>query len=245
MSDTKDDSSQAMPESLVAQLSELIRQDIVSGEVKAGDRLPSEAELVRRHAVSRTVVREAISALRSDGLVEARKGSGVYALDHTLARQGTSLSGLSFGRITGVIEILEVRSAFEVRAASLAAERRSTAQIEKILAEHKKVTTLFRDGKPTREADFQFHYAIAEASQNSLFPQILQLIRPGMVPRTELGKTAAGPAYDQNPALPEEHRKIVEAIIDQDPQAAEKAMGDHLEGNLRRYRAVLRESMAI
>ncbi|MDF0601710.1 FadR/GntR family transcriptional regulator [Psychromarinibacter sp. C21-152] len=245
MSDSVNQNSKPLRESLVAQLSELIRQDIVSGVVKPGDRLPSEAELVRKHSVSRTVVREAISALRSDGLVEARRGSGVYALDHTLARQAASLAGLNSGRIAGVIEILEVRSAFEMRAASLAAERRSTAQIEKILAEHKKVSTLFREGAPTREADFQFHYAIAEASQNSLFPQILQLIRPGMVPRTELGKSTAGPAYAQNPALPEEHRRIVEAIMDQDPEAAEKAMADHLEGNLRRYRAVLRESMEV
>ncbi len=230
-------------ESLSARLSELLRERIVSGAVKPGDKLPSEAELTRVHSVSRTVVREAMAALRIEGLVEARRGSGVYALDRGPVSDGQSLTGLTTGRITGVIELLEIRGAVEVRAAGLAAMRRSNANIDTILDANNVVAEFYRKNEPTREADYRFHYAIAEATQNTFFPQFLNLIRTGMVPRQDLGKSLAGHVYTRNPALLQEHRQIVEAIIYQDAAAAETAMEQHLEGNLARYRALLRDTI--
>lgn len=230
---------------LVSQISERLRNDIQSGVFKPGDRLPSEAALSREHSVSRTVVREAIADLRSDGLVETRKGAGAFALDPKESRKNQPFSDLDPARVSGVIELLEIRSAFEIRSAALAAARRSPTQLETILKAHDAVATCVKQGENTREVDFDFHVAIAQATQNSRFPEFLMLIRDGIIPRAELGKSAGGGIQvTKNPYLVQEHGAIVAAIMDGDPTAAEAAMRLHLDGSLRRYREILRSSMA-
>lgn len=230
------------PRTRVTVIADALRASILSGEVAPGDRLPSEAELTRTYSVSRTVVREAFAQLRTEGLVEARKGSGVYALDPAQTQQ-RPFADLDTERLSGVIELFELRSAFEIRAAGLAAMRRSGAQIEKIVRAQEELAKCFETGASTREADFAFHVAIAEASQNKRFAEFLTLIRPGLVPRVEL-EAGDGPprAYIPNPDLVNEHNRIIDAIIQGDPDAAESAMKAHLEGGLDRYRALLRKS---
>ena len=230
---------------LVSQISERLRNDILSGTFQPGDRLPSEAALSREHSVSRTVVREAIADLRSEGLVETKKGAGAFALDPKASRKNHPFSDLDPARVSGVIELLEIRSAFEIRSAALAAARRSPAQLEAILAAHDAVRQCVERGENTREVDFDFHVAIAQATQNSRFPEFLMLIRDGIIPRAELGKSAAGQfQVVKNPYLVQEHGAIVAAIINGDAEAAEKEMKTHLDGSLRRYREILQSTMA-
>lgn len=219
-----------------------LRHAIEIGQFRPGDRLPSESALTQQHGVSRTVVREAIALLRSDRLAEARKGSGVFVLDPGQARRPQPFADLDMERLSGVIELFELRSAFEIRAAALAATRRSAAQVEEIIEANEGLAKKFNAGLSTREADFAFHNAIAHASQNRRFPEFLALIRPGIVSRVELeaGETHPPRQYVPNRDLVAEHGRIVEAIIDSDPEAAEQAMKAHLEGSLARYRALLR-----
>ena len=99
----------------------------------------------------------------------------------------------------------------------------------------------FENGGDTREADFSFHYEIAQATQNKRFPEFLALIRTGIVPRVELERHDGAPrAYRPNPDIVAEHARIVEAIVDGDQDLAEAAMKAHLEGSLARYRKLLR-----
>lgn len=225
-------------------IAETLRRKIEQGHFRPGDRLPSESELTLTHSVSRTAVREALALLRSDGLVEARKGSGVFALDPAEARHSGPFADLDIERLSGVIELFELRSAFEIRAASLAALRRSAEQIDEILRANDVVSTELKAGKSTREADFAFHYAVAQASQNRRFPEFLTLIRPGIVPRAELeqGRSGVRRPYTPNPDIVLEHARIADAIIDGDPDRAEAAMKQHLEDSLSRYRALLHTS---
>lgn len=224
----------------VSVIADDLRRGIESGSFAPGARLPSESDLTRRHSVSRTVVREAFAQLRSEGLVETRKGSGVYALDPAKARQ-RPFQDLDTERLSGVIELFELRSAFEIRAAGLAAVRRSGAQIDRIMRANEELSHCFDIGTSTREADFAFHYAIAEASQNKRFPELLTLIRPGLVPRVELEARNGPPrAYVPNVDLVAEHERIIDAILTGDAQAAEAAMRAHLDGSLERYRDLLR-----
>lgn len=231
------------PRTLVSQVSEALRKEIESGAFQPGERLPSEAALTQVHLVSRTVIREAIAILRSDGLVETRKGAGVFALDPAERRRGEPFSELNTGRISEAIELLEMRSAFEIRSASLAAVRRSNAQLDAIVRTHEAVGDCIAKGEPTREADFRFHFAIAEATQNTRFPQFLTLIRDGIMPRAELTETAGQHKAVPNPYLQQEHGAIVGAIMDGDGAGAERAMTLHLDGTLRRYREILRASL--
>ncbi|MBN8188239.1 FadR family transcriptional regulator [Salipiger thiooxidans] len=93
----------------------------------------------------------------------------------------------------------------------------------------------------TNRADFAFHYAITNAPQNKNFPEFLSLIRLGLVPRVEF-EAHSGPqrAYVPNPDLVKEHDRITDAILLEDPDAAEQAMKTHLEGSLGHYRVLLR-----
>jgi DNA-binding FadR family transcriptional regulator len=227
-------------QSLASRISSALRHDLISGVFRPGDRLPSESTLTREYSVSRTVVREAIAILRADGLVEARKGAGVFALEMRREPE-RPFNDLATQRISSVIELLELRTVFEVESAALAALRRSAAQIEEILDAHRIVRQCLEDGAPTRDADFNLHFAIAEATQNRRFPEFLQLIRTGIIPRGDLqGEAPGSRPKDYNLHLQEEHGLIVDAIIEGDADAARSHMKAHLRGSLERYKALLR-----
>ena len=226
-------------ESLVSRISTDLRRDIEAGKFAPGSRLPSENELTREYSVSRAVVREAIAILRAGGLVEARKGAGVFALEVNTKAQ--PFHNLDPDRVSSVIELLEIRTVFEVESAALAASRRSATQIEAILEAHNHVRECLLQGAPTRDADFALHLAIADATQNRRFVEFLQLIRTGIIPRGELQGAAPGARpKDYNLNLQEEHGRIVDAIIEGDAESAREHMRTHLRGSLERYKALLR-----
>lgn len=226
--------------SLAAKISADLRRDLTGGVFQPGDRLPSESALTRQYSVSRTVVREAIAILRADGLVQARKGAGIFALQ-MLQDKKQPFTDLAPERISSVIELLELRTVFEVESAGLAAARRSAAQIEAILDAHHRIGECLAAGGPTRDADFELHLAIAEATQNRRFPEFLQLIRSGIIPRGELQGSAPGSRpKDYNLHLQEEHGLIVDAIIEGSVETARERMRAHLRGSLDRYKVLLR-----
>ncbi|GHC72044.1 FadR/GntR family transcriptional regulator [Limoniibacter endophyticus] len=228
---------------LVTRVSELLRQSIQAGDFKPGEKLPSEAKLTQAHGVSRTVVREAIAALRSEGLVEARQGAGVFVLE---APQPEILpfQNLDYERISSVIELLELRTAVEVEAAALAALRRSPQQEERIIEAHREVMRRLENGGPTSDADFALHLAIADAANNPRFREFLSMIGSGVIPRAALqaGQDASSGNYIAK--LHEEHSEIIDAISLGDEEAARTAMRKHLKGSQARYRAVLRRSQS-
>ena len=230
--------------SLAAKISSALRRDLTEGVFRPGDRLPSESALTREYSVSRTVVREAIAILRADGLVEARKGAGVFAVEAKAAKE-LPFNDLAVGRISSIIELLELRTVFEIESAGLAASRRSAVQVEEIVDAHRRVGDCLAAGLPTRDADFEFHLAIAQATQNRRFPEFLQLIRSGIIPRGELQGAAPGSRpKDYNLHLQEEHGKIVDAIIEGDADAARQYMASHLRGSLERCKVLLRSRAA-
>ncbi|MBW6422853.1 FadR family transcriptional regulator [Rhizobium sp. XQZ8] len=229
---------------LVSQLGDALRQAIIAGQFPPGSRLPSEAQLTETHGVSRTVVREAIAALRADRLVEARQGAGVFVLEPPAASQGTmlSLSNIDLARVSSMVELLELRTAVEVEAAGLAALRRSPAQEEVILDRHYAIRACLEASLPTSEADFALHLAIAEATNNPRFREFLTMIGRSLIPRAALRSDDS--ENDQSAyisLLDEEHNAIVVAISEGDEEGAREAMRRHLRGSQLRYRTLLRE----
>ena len=171
---------------MVGMVSEDLRRHIVSGFLKLGERLPSEAELTKQYGVSRTVIREAVAALRYDNLVEARQGSGVF-VRNSQSSIPSALLPTDFARISSIIEMLELRTAVEMEAASLAAVRRSPAQEEAIIERCDDIDRLIAEGKPTPEADVAFHLTIADATNNPRFREFLELLGRNVIPRAQLG----------------------------------------------------------
>lgn len=227
-------------DSLAQRVSENLRRDIIEGGMLAGDRLPSEAKLTEQFGVSRTVVREAIASLRADGLVEARQGAGLF-VRHGQPQGVTPFQTIDTERISSMIEVLELRTAIELEAAALAASRRSPAQEETIYERHNELGQRIASGEPTAEADFNFHLAIADATNNPRFREVLEMLGRAIIPRTSLqsdaGERTSAVYLEQ---IHDEHRQIADAISARDEQGARDALRTHLRGSQERYRSLLR-----
>ena len=225
---------------LVQHVRDALRDQIEQGGFAPGTRLPSEAQMTRDFDVSRTVIREAVASLRADGLVEARQGAGVFVLNPPTP-VSAPFQNIDFVRISSMIEVLELRTAVEVEAAALAAQRRSPAQEEKLMDCLADIARVSRTGDATMQADFALHLAIADAANNPRFGEFLSMLGPSLIPRSALTDTPSEPspqAYLDKIAA--EHDAIVGAIIDGNEDAARAAMRTHLKGSQTRYRALLR-----
>ncbi len=223
---------------LTAQVSDALRQAILSGDYAPGDKLPSEAQLTEMHGVSRTVVREAVAALRSDHLVEARKGAGVFVLARRdNASTPTMLDKI---RLASDLEILEIRTPIEVEAAGLAAVRRSPSQEEVIWDRHAAVMACIEAGASIRAADLALHLAIADATHNPLFREFLEQRGAAAIPQSKPVAEDQREADAYRRLIYQEHEAIVLAISNGDKDAARQAMLNHLEGSQIRYRELLR-----
>ncbi|MBU2961387.1 FadR family transcriptional regulator [Citreicella sp. C3M06] len=229
---------------LVEKVRKTLHKQILSGSYPPGARLPSEAQLTRDFGVSRTVIREAVASLRSDGLVEPRQGAGVFALTPPTPVD-LPFQNIDFVRISSMIELLELRTAVECEAAALAAQRRSPAQEERIISALHEVARAAAAGEPTVEADFALHLAIAEATNNPRFGDFLSMLGSNLIPRKALSDATPDPAPKEYLELIcNEHQIIVNAILDGDEDAAHAAMRQHLKSSQARYRAILRAGSA-
>lgn len=224
--------------SLVEMLRDRLHADITSGRYAPGDRLPSEAQLTAEHGVSRTVVREAVAALRADGLVDPQRGAGVFVIEPKVDPVA-AFRDVDTDRLSTMIELLELRTAVEVEAAGLAAQRRAPAQEEKIVSALKQIG---QSGEVSADADFSLHLAIADATNNPRFSQFLQMLGAQVIPRQALENSNRKVPKEYQDLLQQEHEAIVSAILDGDEQRARDAMRQHLKGSQTRYRALLREA---
>ena len=219
-------------ERLADQLYGQILQQIVAGTLKEGARLPSEQELCRAFGASRPTVREALARLQADGLVASRQGSGRVVL----RRPPDRLTSLAEGAdVAGMLRCLEVRIGLEGQAAGLAARRRGAADLDRIAAALRALQARFADGAAPAAADFAFHLAVAEASGNALFPEMLRTL--GGTIRETMGValriTQAG-SQERARRVLDEHAAIAEAIARGDAEAADLAMRYHLHRSRQR-----------
>ncbi len=214
------------PERLYEQIVNQIEQRIVAGDLKTGDQLPSENELAKQFAVSRTAVREAIKALHEKRLVEVRPGRGTFITNGMPDAMRHSLGLLmKFGSVNGFSHLVEVREILEPEIAALAATRITDEHIVSMREAVESMDTALDDVDAFVEADLDFHLALAEATQNPIIPllvdSIIDLLRKQ---RRRIGVVSGGLQRGQF-----HHKKILDAVIRRDPQAARQAMQDHLE----------------
>ncbi len=211
-------------ERLYEQIVDQIERRILAGDLKIGDQLPAERELAEQFAVSRTAVREAIKALREKGLVEIRLGRGTFVTSGAAGAVRRSL-GLLLKTENGFVNLEEVREILEPEIAALAATRISEEYITAMTEAVETMDTALDNVEIFVEADLDFHLALAEATQNPIIPSlmdsIIDLLREQ---RKRTGNVEGGLARGQY-----HHKKILEAVIQRDPQAARKAMQDHLQ----------------
>ncbi|MBB5694141.1 FadR/GntR family transcriptional regulator [Muricoccus pecuniae] len=216
----------ARKEKLGDQLYGRILEEIVSGTYGEGDKLPSESQICRAFGVSRPTVREALMRLHADGLVATRQGSGTFVQKRPSGHL-TRLAKVS--DIAGILRCMEVRMALEGRAAALAAERRGGAELQRIEAALAALRTSLEAGAVPVGADHEFHRAVAAASGNALFAEMLEMLEETIHQSmtVALGITHAG-SKERARRVVEEHEAIAEAIRRGDAEGAGLAMNYHL-----------------
>jgi DNA-binding FadR family transcriptional regulator len=222
--------------SLAAEIVARISGEIESGRLVAGSKLPTEQEMAAAMGVSRTVVREAVAALKAEGLVITRQGLGAYVAAQTSRPFRIEMpDGVS---IEDVINIMELRAAIEVEAAALAADRASRAQLQALSGHLEAIDAAIEKGEGAIAEDFALHQAIAAASGNPQFAGFLNFLGQHVIPRQSVRVAQQSP-QDQRAYLETiqaEHRRIVEALQRRDAAEARAAMRAHLDKALGRYR---------
>lgn len=215
---------------------ERIRADIASGRLAPGARLPTEQEMISAFGVSRTVVREAVAALRAEGLVSTRQGVGAFVAEASRPRPFSVNPG-GLGSIEEVLGLMELRSAVETEAAGLAAERATRRQVKTLEAALKTIDAALARGEIAVEEDFAFHRAVAEATGNTYFPRFLEFLGRYIIPRQSV-RAATPDSKAYLAAIQEEHRAIVAAIAAHSLADAQAAMRSHLANGRQRYAAL-------
>lgn len=220
--------------SLSDQVAEAIAAEIRSGALAAGDKLPTEAVLVLQFAVSRTVVREAVSQLKSLGLVDSRQGSGVYVKEPGFSPLHFDVSAALSQQ--AVVQMVEVRRALETEVAGLAAERGSAAQVAHIRQALANLDAAVQQGVDGVAEDVQFHRAIAEAANNPFLIATLDYLSQFLVGATRVTRANEARHEDFAQQVGHEHGAILQAIEARDALAARQAAGLHMENAVARIR---------
>lgn len=212
--------------------------ELIRGEdFPPGTRLPSEMSMGKRFGVSRTVIREAISRLKSEGLVESRQGSGVFVREGNVDSP-FRIAPASADSIQSVLHVVELRLSLEGEIAAFAAKRRTSAQLKAIRQALKQIETDESEGKDGVDADIAFHRSIADATGNPQFPALIEFLFHFLRKATATTRSYEATKKSLSREVKEEHLAIVEAISRQDPEAARAAARRHMEGATRRLRNV-------
>jgi len=229
------------PQRLTAELVGRLTADIVSGKLPPGSRLPTEQEMIAAMGVSRTVIREAVAALRADRLVVTRQGVGAFVADKV--RRPFRVDFDENSPLREVLNVMELRTGVEVEAAGLAAARASSAQTKKIAERYAAIGSAIDKGDIAVDQDFAFHCAIADATGNPQFRQFLEYLGTFIIPRrTVWGSSAPATNRAHLDLFQREHEQILRAIEKRSPEEARAAMQKHLVNSRERYQKIVADS---
>ncbi len=202
-----------------------IRELIISGSIKPGEKLPPERKLAEHFGVSRSQVREAINKLQVYGIVRVQPQSGTFIVGiGIVAIEGLITDMLKLDK-SDFKSLVDTRLLLEKEATRLAAIHRTESDVQDL----KKALNCYEEklmqGKGAIKEDLIFHIKIAEASQNSVLKTLMTIITPDIVKSFIKLKVCN---ESNNRKTIEEHRFILEMIAKKEPEGAERAMAQHL-----------------
>lgn len=210
---------------LVERIADSVRDYIETEQLESGDRLPSEADMLALHGVSRSVLREAINRLNQIGLVEVRRGKGMF-----VGSRDAIASCLQFARTTlsisprEMVQFGELRCALECWAVRRAADLATGEQIEKLDRLVYQLDGGSRNYDDSIQIDFELHRLLFEIADIPLVTNLISLLQQFVLE----GMTRTTPEPRDHDVSQRLHRAIVDAIRQKDPEAAEKAMRTHM-----------------
>lgn len=212
------------PRRLPDEIAQTIMSAISSGELRIGDKLPSESEMSERFGVARTVVREAVSLLKFDGVVDAKRGVGAFVADRS-ERTSFRISPACFEKRREIVKLLQLRTSVQSGAAALAAEFRSDEQFEVIESTFEELVKANQRGPEKAvekrvDAELRLYRLITEASDNSYFCDVVSMIEANIQTHLRSAFLKNTAACEFKDSVIEEHRAVVKAIAEGDAEKA-------------------------
>lgn len=213
-------------------MADALASEIRAGRLATGLKLPTEVAMAEQFAVSRTVVREAISRLKSLGLVDSRQGSGVYVRDARFAP--LSFDMRYAGSQVAVVQMVELRRGLETEVAGLAAERRQPSDVALIRLSITKLAAAVQAGGDGVTEDIAFHRAIAETARNPFLLDTLHYLGQFLISAMRVTRANEARRIDFASQVADEHQHIVDAIEAGDAKAARSAAAGHMSNAIHR-----------
>lgn len=194
--------------------------------------LPREEELAVIFKVSRTVIREALARLRSEGMIVSKRGSG----SRITGKPRRSIFDAAHPHsISDLGNCYDFRIGFEPQAAYLAALRGNQAAFERIESAHERLSACITSDRLGAEEDIEFHMAISAATENDYYIKtIIAIAKPvevGLLVAKTLSDSRASERFA--PTI-DEHARIMKAILTRKAEAARQYMLEHIEASRRR-----------
>ncbi len=208
-------------------MSEEIARKIIAlinnGSLKPGDKLPSERKLMAQLDVSRSPIREALRSLSLIGLLETRAGDGTYVSEHLNPALVDEIDWSILIDKEDIMEWMEVREPLEIQAAGLAAERATRENVERLEEALQLYYNGLDDLEQLAEIEINFHQTIVEIADNEILRKLMDNFY--IFYRRYVHQHRY---YFSVTPREQGHREIVEAIKAGDPDAAQRAMINHL-----------------
>ncbi|MBA4602145.1 FadR/GntR family transcriptional regulator [Thermoactinomyces mirandus] len=212
------------------EVADYLKEQIMNGTYKPGDRLPSLRELSELLGVGQSTIREAVSSLKTMGLVTIRHGEGTFVTRFDPEEIMSGFEQIQPVTKQDILSLLEARKIIETGIARLAAERRSKEKLKNIEEALKEMEQAVAKEELGDKADLKFHYEIARASHNPVLEFIMQSISETMGKALKASREKMFQTKGYPEQLLAEHRNIFEAIAGKNPKKAEEAMLNHLLG---------------
>lgn len=215
------------PERLSDRVADQLARRIDSGELSPAQRLPTEQQLSERFGVSRNVVREAVSRLKSMGLLVSRQGAGVFVAPRGQAR-ALAFDPSVLHSLDSVVQVVEVRRALEGEVAALAAQRITPAKARALRQALDTLEAAVAAGSDGVEEDLAFHRSIAQATDNPQFERLLAFLEQYQRDAMRVTRTNEAMHGAFMRAVHREHEAITRAVTAGDAQAARRAAVRHM-----------------
>ena len=210
-------------EVIVEQVRQLMRQ----GQLKPGDRLPTERDLCENFGVSRVPVREAMRMLESSGLVEIRVGArgGAFVTTPTSDLVGDGLADLLSLSVISASDVIEVRLILELGVVPLVCERATEEDLSALDEICDRSARALKDGRYSMDLSAEFHERVARTAHNPAIAMLAESFRGPILMSLEQAK-ASGPGMAE--VGTQEHQRFVDAVRDRDATSASSIMRKHL-----------------
>ncbi|MGJ8546181.1 MAG: FadR/GntR family transcriptional regulator [Sulfitobacter sp.] len=213
------------------QVTEALRDNVMNGDWPVGSMIPSESRLAQNLEVSRTVIREAVSRLKAEGILSSQQGRGAL-VSSDRPQMGFAIDKQDVESLRKLRQILDLRSGVEIEAAALAAERGSDLARAEVMA----AARAFADaagGGPERvehgvAADLRFHRAVNTATGNDYYLGLFNYLGASLRETMFAGRLKAVERGGDSRQAVQEHIDVAQAILDGDADLARERMRSHL-----------------